>query len=475
MKYQLWILNFMVGGFFSTAVAQDMPEYKDGIQSLVLEAVTQQHNEIVRAIDSLKGNNSQTTPDEIMLFRRLRAIEGEIPLSYNEKIKDYIDKYTSKNYKPYIGKLQGLSTYYFPIFEQILKEAGVPTELKYLSVVESSLDPHCVSTSGAVGPWQFMYATAKGYELTMDSHVDERKDPYSSSYAASSYFKEAYAEFDDWLLAIASYNCGRGAVRRAIKRSGMHKPDFWQLAPFLPQETRNYIPKFIAMTYVLNHVKEYDIPSVASDLSWDSKVVMVDKQIDLAQVAQAVDVPVETLKKFNPSTKRSFIQGTAEKPRRLVLPQTQNLNDSLLYLALNSPQLMPAASQALAAVESPSTGDTHKVRSGESLRSIADKYGVTVQNLKAWNKLSARSVLLGRTLTVKSAAPVRLARAKDTSKGSSNKSAVRYTTYAVRKGDTLSEIAGKFKGATVTQIKQDNNISSSHLKIGRKLKIRTRS
>lgn len=473
MKYQHWILNIFVGGFLSSAMAQDMPEYREGIQSLVLEAVTQNNEEIVRTIDSLKGNNAQTTPDEIILFRRLRNIEKTIPLSYNEKVKDYIDKYTSKNYKPYIGKLQGLSDYYFPIYDKILTEMDLPTEIKYISVVESSLDPHCVSTSGAVGPWQFMYGTAKGYDLTMNGFVDERKDPYASSYAASNYFKEAFAEFDDWLLALASYNCGRGAVRRAIQRSGMHKPDFWQLAPFLPQETRNYIPKFIAMTYVLNHLKEYDIPTVESELLWESKVLMVDKQIDLLQIAQAVDLPLETVKKFNPALKKSLVQGSVDNPRRLVLPQTENLNDSLLYLALNTPQLMPAATQMLAA-RSSEDADTHRVARGESLYTIAAKYGVTVQNLKAWNRLSARTALLGRTLTVKSPEPVRLAHVSTKSKSANAKNSVRYTSYAIRKGDTLSDIAAKFKGASVTQIKADNNLSSSHLKIGRKLKIRTR-
>src|SRR5690606_17831913 len=201
---------------------------------------------------------------------------------------------------------------------------------------ESSLDPHLVSRSGAVGLWQFMYPTAKIYDLTMDSYVDERKDPYAACYAASRYFMDAYNEFNDWLLALASYNCGRGCVRRAIERSGLQNPDFWQLSPYLPKETQNYIPKFIAMTYALRYADEHGISVAETDFAWEAQPIMLERPVDLQQIAEAVNLPIETVKKFNPAYKRTVIQASVESPKRLILPQTEHLNDSVLYAALHN-------------------------------------------------------------------------------------------------------------------------------------------
>jgi len=297
-----------------------------------------QRSAIFSGIDTLKTLSFTAplrTAEDSLIYNRLRKIQRAVPLAFNEQIKSYIETYSSRNYNPYLAKLHGLSEYYFPIYEKIFKDSGVPEEMKYLSVIESSLNPHLVSRAGAVGLWQFMYVTAKEYDLTINNVIDERKDPYAAGYAAGRYFKDAYDEFGDWLLVLASYNCGKGGVRRAIKRSGINKPDFWQLAPYLPMETRNYVPKFIAMTYVLKHTNEYGIEAIPSNFAWIPKPIMVEQNVNLNRIAKAVDVPLEVMKDFNPSVKHDAVVASPEHPVRIIVPETELLNDSLLYAALN--------------------------------------------------------------------------------------------------------------------------------------------
>ncbi|TYP96403.1 membrane-bound lytic murein transglycosylase D [Sphingobacterium allocomposti] len=475
IKNHLWVIPFCVLSLSQSTYAQDMANTETEEFPLHLkEATTAQRDVIFSSVDSLKRlsyADAVHTAEDSVIFHRMRKIQRTVPLAFNEKIKSYIDKYISRNYHPYMCKLQGLADYYFPIYESILAESNLPDEIKYISVVESSLDPHLVSRSGAVGLWQFMYSTAKVYDLTIDGYVDERKDPYAACYAASRYFKEAYDEFNDWLLALASYNCGRGAVRRAIQRSGLERPDFWQLSPYLPQETQNYIPKFIAMTYALKHAREYGIESAPTAFSWAAKPVMVENNVDLDQVAKAVDLPVETVRMFNPWFKRSVVAASADKPKRLIIPETTTLNDSLLYAALNN--ALNATPQLALAERTGPAERKYLVRKGETLSAVSQKFGVSVQDLKAWNSLSSNSLIAGRTLIVQkeesstlAGAPVRQ------DKDRSRLAAVTYTTYTVRKGDTLSGIAMKFKGSTVTKIKADNNLQGSALQIGQRLKIR---
>ncbi len=480
-KIHLWVWPLCALSLCQTARAQDMAIVETEEFPLQLkELISSQREVIFSGIDTLKKLSYADeihSAEDSLIFQRMRKIQKTIPLAFNERIKFYIDKYISQNYNPYMSKLQGLAQYYFPIYEGILAESNLPDEIKYLSVVESSLDPHLVSRSGAVGPWQFMYATGKEYNLTMDSYIDERKDPYAACYAASRYFQDAYAEFNDWLLALASYNCGRGAVRRAIQRSGLDHPDFWQLSPYLPEETRNYIPKFIAMTYTLKHANAYGIDAAATDFAWEGKAIMVENNVDLNRVATAVDLPLETLQKFNPSFKRAVVTASVEKPKRLILPETGRVNDSLLYAALNNTlPLAPVYADNTPAVIKPINDiDTkYRVKKGESLASVSRKFGVRVQDLKAWNGLSSStSPIVGRTLVVKKDETARLAKTKEAvSSARAVESRIAYVSYTVKKGDTLSHIANRYKGATVTQIKADNNLRGSALKIGQKLKIK---
>src|SRR6202012_3795591 len=217
--------------------------------------------------------------------RRLDSIQKDVQLDYNEYVQNYIDVYT--RHKEEMGHVLGLAQYYFPIYEKAFREAGIPQEIEYLSIVESKLDPNAVSRVGAMGPWQFMPATAKLYGLAMDEYVDERRDPIQSAYAAAAYLKDAYMEFGDWLLAIASYNCGKSNVERAIQKA--NALDFWSVRQYLPAETRNYVPAYIAANYVINYAAKHDISPLEGSFSMNTDTVLVDRMLPLSSVAFALN------------------------------------------------------------------------------------------------------------------------------------------------------------------------------------------
>jgi membrane-bound lytic murein transglycosylase D len=389
---------------------------------------------------------------------RLDSIRKDVDLSYNTYVQKYIDTYVNR--KEHIGKMLGLSEYYFPIIEKALKEIGLPDELKYITVVESSLNPNAVSRSGAVGPWQFMYTTAKGYGLTMDTYTDERKDPQKASLAAAHYLQDAYKSIGDWLLAIAAYNCGTGAVTRAIAKSG-GVADFWKVRPFLPVQTQNYVPAFIATVYAMNYHKIHEIAVKPAGFNILTDIIPVNKKISISSIAKAADVDVNELLILNPSYKKQIINGTNLIPMPLVIPSVTNSAYSSLYDLFNgkADEVMPVP--VLSALKDPvAQGIVHKVRPGQNLNNIADLYSVEVQDLKVWNNLKSNSIVPGQTLRLSpsiKADPVQ----KDNS----------YVHYVVKAGDTLSGIAEKFKGMTVSKIKALNGLNKSEISPGMRLKI----
>lgn len=426
---------------------------------------------LLNELDSIRTNidsKVNVSIEEVGILRRMKSVSNIIPLDYNSKVKTLIDKYTSNNYKPYMNRLHGLSKHYFPVYDKIFEEMGVPLEVRYLSLVESSLNPHLVSTSGAVGPWQFMYATARGYDLDMNTYMDERKDIYSSSYAVAKYLNEAYDQFNDWLLALASYNCGKGCVKRAIQRSGLTNPTFWELSPYLPKETQNYIPKFVAMTYVLSNANYYNIEPLSTELDYETKMVMVDKTVDLRHVAQAVDLDVEKLKYFNPAYKKLIVNGTTDKPKRLLLPLTATINDSLLYVALNTPSAVVLDVKEETILANQNSDTKYRVKKGESLATVSRKFDVSVQDLKAWNNLRNNGSVVGRTLVISK--PVNSTLAKNVNR-SVQKNSTKTVYYVVKKGDSLERIAKRFDGTSVSKLKVDNGLKNSMIKPGMKLKI----
>ena len=348
------------------------------------------------------------SPDPTSFAGKLAAIQKEVQLDYNEHVQNYIDIYT--RHKDEMSHVLGLSQYYFPIYEKIFHEAGIPEEIKYLSIVESKLDPFAVSRTGATGPWQFMPATAKAYGLGMDSYVDERRDPIKACYAAAAYLRDAYVEFGDWLLAIASYNCGKSNVERAVEKAGAL--DFWSIRQYLPAETRTYVPAFIAMSYVMNYAADHDIEARPTSILGKTDTVMVDKFITLSNVARALSMDVKDLAVFNPSYKKQIVNGTPENPRRLIIPRTFDVDYAVLYTAITDPNATIAVQPkrvtpifapkpttiSTAPASTTAAVNVHVVKPGENLVDVASTYGVDIDELKKWNHLRGYSLTPGRKL-----------------------------------------------------------------------------
>jgi len=344
---------------------------------------------------------------------RLDSIQKMVPLSYNEHVQKYIDIYSSR--KDMMGKMLGLSRYYFPIFEKSLKEYNIPSEIKYLPIIESSMNPHAVSRVGATGLWQFMFATAKDYGLNMDNFVDERKDPVQASYAAAAYFRDAYQELGDWLLAIAAYNCGMGNVKKAIAKADSR--DFWEIRPFLPMETRNYVPAFIAAVYVMNYSGKHDIQLQQCSFSRTSDTIHVNRFISLPDLATALNMDESTLCSMNPSYKKKIVNGSDLLPKRIIIPKVSMEMYAQIYEVLNNNTDLPELdTKVVLASNDERRKHTkklvvkksaavpaytyHKVAPGQNLGAIALKYHVEVQDLKVWNNLKGSTIVPGQKLKV---------------------------------------------------------------------------
>ncbi|MBS1524563.1 MAG: lytic transglycosylase domain-containing protein [Bacteroidetes bacterium] len=264
--------------------------------------------------------------------RRLDSIKKDVPMDYNEYVQSYIDAYLGQ--RDELSRVIGLAKYYFPIYEKAFRDEGIPEEIKYLSIVESRLDPYAVSRVGATGPWQFMTNTAQLYGLVMNDYVDERRDPIRSSYAAAAYLKGAYEQFGDWLLAIAAYNCGTDNVMHAIEKAGV--ADFWAIREYLPVETRGYVPQYIAVAYIMNYYRKYNIQPQHFNFSAHADTVMVDKCVSLASVSKALGVDLSQLTLLNPSYKKMVLNGTPQSPQRLILPPASWDKYGALYDVLNN-------------------------------------------------------------------------------------------------------------------------------------------
>ncbi|RZK73334.1 MAG: lytic transglycosylase [Pedobacter sp.] len=340
---------------------------------------------------SIKDTVAVPEVDESPLFlnynftykKRLDSIQRTIPLIYNEHVQKYIDIYSGR--KDMMGKMLGLSDYYFPIFEKALVSYDIPNEIKYLPIIESSMNPHAVSRVGATGLWQFMFATAKGYGLNIDSYVDERKDPIQASYAAAAYFRDAYEQLGDWVLAIAAYNCGMGSVKRAMEKADSR--DFWEIRKFLPAETRNYVPAFIAAVYVMNCPDKHQIKSQRTALLKNTDTIQVTRFISLGLLAKAMDIEEEELWSLNPSYRKKLVNGSSSAPKRVILPKVGLEDFASLYDVLNN-ETEHTARKVILAANNPAF-IYHKVSSGQSLGIIAKKYrlnGWPIRTiLKVWS------------------------------------------------------------------------------------------
>lgn len=451
--------------------------------------------------------------DEVII-ERLSKLPNIIEMPYNQVVRSYIDKYTSSDRRQ-VPALLGLGLYYNPIFEQALEEQGLPLELKYLPMIESSLDPNAVSKQGAAGLWQFMLATAKGLGMEVNSLVDERRDPYLSSEMAAAYLKGLYESYGDWSLAIAAYNCGPGTLNKAIRRAGGDPKDhdFWSVYYYLPEETRGYVPAFIAVNYVMNYYPEHNISPVLPTAPLVMDTIHVTERVHFDQISGILDIPVEELRILNPQYRADIIPGSSETPRNLILP-SQQIHAYLMseddiknyeaekYAVRVKVEPTEATGDMLAVVEDTeiwadplttmsdkveTSGEQktiiHKVQAGETLSSIANTYQVSIEDIKNSNNLRRNAVRVGQQLRITTTAPQSViendklasatkapAATAPAKKETAPKKSLAPSSHTVKKGETLSTIARRY-GVTVAALKSANGMKNDNLQAGQKLKI----
>ena len=349
---------------------------------------------------------------------RLRRMPTIIEMPYNEVVQKFIDRYSGR-LRHSVSYMLGASNFYMPIFEEALETYGLPLELKYLPVIESALNPTAVSRVGATGLWQFMLATGKRYGLEVNSLVDDRRDPIKSSYAAANYLKDLYKVFGDWNLVIAAYNCGPDQINKAIHRAKGCK-DYWQIYPYLPKETRGYVPAFIAANYIMTYYCEHNICPMTTRLPAKTDTVMVDRNVHLEQIAAVCNIDIEQLRTLNPSYRRDIAPG-ATKLSAIRLPQTEvgkfiDMQDSIY--AYNAEDLFTkratvevndntptytrsSSSRSKSKKRTSRRGKTVTIKSGQTLSEIAKRNGTTVAKLKKLNGLKGTNIRAGKKLRVR--------------------------------------------------------------------------
>lgn len=343
---------------------------------------------------------SSQVSDEVMI-ERLRRINPYFTLPFNQTVKNYMVLYTEKAASRSMPRMLGLSEYYFPIFEEILCRYHLPLELKYMAVIESQFNPVAESRAGAMGMWQFMYRTAKSYGLRISSFVDERLDVEKAADAAARYLRDSYELFGDWNLAICSYNCGTGNVLKAIRRSGSR--EFWDIYPFLPRETRGYVPAFVGAMYAMEYYREYNIVPEDAGLPALTDTFEIKRNLHLKQVEEMVGVPMETLKVLNPQYVHDIIPGN---DGTYVLRIPQEKSGAFISAEADSLYTHKAdkllSEQVLKNIKANGGGDrvAYRVRSGDCLSTIAKRNHCTVSQLRKWNKLRSDNLRIGQILYI---------------------------------------------------------------------------
>ena len=398
----------------------------------------------MRVDSTLYTNEIPVFPREVYLDR-LRRLPNLIEMPYNDVVQDYIDQYTGRLRRS-VSFMLGVQNFYVPIFEEALEAEGVPLELKYLPVVESAFDPMATSRVGAAGLWQFMVPTAKHYGLTVNSLLDERRDPIKSSQAAARYLKDLYNSFGDWTLAIAAYNCGRNNVLKAIKRAGGAR-DYWAIYPYLPRETRGYVPAFIAANYVMNYYCDHKIPPMKTIAPAETDTVTVSRNLYLAQVAAACNLDVETVQAMNPQYRAGVVPGNSQ-PCALRLP-VQSI-DRFLQLGDSIYNVAPAAEVA-------------------ERREEVEPAELTAQPNNTTTRQSRRQALAEERRERRER---RAAAAAERKKRKSKRAhAEESSEVDIRQGDTLSEIARR-NNTTVEKLQKMNNLNGSAIRAGKKLRVK---
>lgn len=489
-----------------------------------------------------KESRSVSTPSDQVYIERLKRLQNEmgfeIELPFNNVVKSYIEMYTSSRRRRLVENMLGMWLYYEPIFEEALAKEGMPLELKYLPIIESALNPNAVSPAGAAGLWQFILSTGRGMGLEVNSLVDERRDTYKASQKAAEFLKSLYKTYDDWSLAIAAYNCGPGNVNKAIRRSGGGKKDYWEIYNYLPRETRGYVPAFIAAAYVMNYHNEHGISAALAKKPLLTDTVHVSRRLHFDQISKVIDLETEALKTLNPQYRKEIIPGSPVKPYVLILPSKQ------VYSYLMSENTIgqyeeetyairetaePGVSRdfvrtdSVAATDSTNTSSDngvavasattkgsvvnanegftskeeviiHEVRRGETLKSIADKYGTNTSRIKKENDLTSNTINRGQKLqitvykkvladdnnsskksessTKRVESPKKEKNSKADKRRERTKKETKAKSHTVKSGESLDRIARKY-GVSVNELKKANNIKKNDNTIhpGDKIKI----
>ncbi len=396
---------------------------------------------------------------------RIEYLNSQTPieLTYNKNVKNYIKLYGERK-RDLTQRLLGLAKIYFPFFEEQLDLYNIPLELKYLAIVESALIPNAGSRVGAKGLWQFMYGTGKVYGLTVSSYVDDRYDPIKSTIAACEHMNDLYDIYGDWSLVMAAYNSGSGNVNKAIRRAGGVR-NYWAIWPYLPRETRGYVPAFIAVNYIMNFANEHNLHAVDPGMLYGGiDTVTVNDVLSFDQIAEFLKVPMEDIKFLNPQFKLGVIPVTNGKNYILRLPKEYVLDyidkEDSLYAYKTEKGI--ERDKLLAQIKKVKNRNFHIVRSGENLGFIAKRYRCYVSQLKQWNNLRSNTIFPGQKLIVygRSAA---IASNKKQVIRSNEKS-----THTVRSGENLGLIAQRYK-CSVTDLKEWNNIRGTTIRPNQKL------
>ncbi|MCH4822492.1 LysM peptidoglycan-binding domain-containing protein [Gramella lutea] len=405
------------------------------------------------------------------LKARLAKLNARTPfnIEYNPILESVIKSYLKRN-KQGMERLMALSNYYFPMFEQELDKYDIPLEIKYLAIVESALNPRAKSRVGATGLWQFMFTTGKMHGLDVSSYVDERMDPERSTEAAAKYLASLYKVFGDWDLVLASYNSGPGNVSKAIRRSG-GATDYWHLRRYLPRETAGYVPAFLATLYLFEYADEHNFQPKNPDIVYfETDTIQVKQLLTFDQVSKVTGVEKEMLEFLNPSYKLDIIPFVEDEKYSLRLPKQASgkfvSNENAIYDFAQT-EIEEKKKELPKYVE---TNDRirYKVRRGDYLGKIAERYGVGVSSIRRWNNMRGNNIRVGQYLTIYPRKPVEVA-ASNSDSGSSKGSNPSW--YTVKSGDSLWSISKKFPGVTVQNLKAWNDMNTNSLKPGMKLKV----
>ncbi|AKD02428.1 lytic transglycosylase domain-containing protein [Pontibacter korlensis] len=419
---------------------------------------------------------------------RLSCMESEIPLVFNDYVRNFIDYFTIRNRK-YTRTMLTRENVYFPLFEKYLKKHNMPDELKYLAIVESGLNPKAQSPVGAAGLWQFMKPTGREYGLDQNQYIDERLDPEKSTEAAMQFLRRLYKYYGDWELALAAYNCGQGNVNKAIRRAG-GKKSFWDIFPYLPRETRGYVPSMTAVRYAMRYAGEHHIFSDSILYQPEVAHLEVTHELDLEKLAEQLHLNVEELTYLNPELKKHTVPGRNYKLRipseKASLFATNDDKNCILLAAApashqprepeHTPVLLASAkTEETTGSKEPAKTEkvAYKVQPGDNLIQIAKRHDVTVDQLKEWNNLNNTNIKVDQTLVImqQGQATTGTVLASNNNGKQETKSVVekKELIYHVQPGDTLWQISRKYDGISVEQIKKLNKLKSNNLKPGQKL------